>query len=346
MERISEAEIFKEIQTRISKLDKWPNIVESFPLTIGEVVRDYTRIPADASDIFYHYTTHAGLKGILRSGGLRATYRRRMNDAWEFDYARNVVYETLNKVGKRYDFPNVAQSLITYTRKNLEKFLSETTELSSAYCACLTVSPDHPGQWETYAEGGNGFAVGFNLRHFLNVQIPAVIMGKPYVFCAPVIYTERDQRDLVVRLVEAGICDLQTFADNCSQRSEDLTALRDRVTQEIVIHLLTLIDFIKAPAYSSEREMRLILDPNDGTLKAPNIQYFEREGEAIPFVFIDLCNPDARRLPLAEIKVGPKASFPEERAFLYDMLDEHGYGNNFGDRPRITQSLVAKVGRL
>ncbi len=327
-------------------MGKWPNIVESFPLTIGEVVRDYTKIPTGASDIFYHYTTHAGLKGILRSGGLRATYRMRMNDPGEFAYARNVVYEALNEVGRRKNFPKVAQSLITCTRKNLEKFLSDTTELSSAYCVCLTVSPDHPGQWETYAEGGNGFAIGFNLRHFLNVQIPAVTMGKPYVFCAPVIYAERGQCDLVVRMVEAGICDLQIFADNCSQQSEELTALRDRVTQEIVIHLLTLINFIKAPAYSSEREMRLILEPNDGTLKAPNIQYVERDGEAIPFVFFDLCNPDTRRLPLAEIKVGPKTSFPEERTFLYDLLDELGYGNNFADRPQITQSLVAKVERF
>ncbi len=327
-------------------MDTWSKIVESFPLTVAEVFRQYKRIPADASDIFYHYTTHAGLKGILRSGGLRATYRFRMNDAGEFDYARNVVYDALNEVGRRHDLPNVAQSLITYTRKNLDKFLNDTTEMSSAYCACLTVSPDHPGQWETYAENGKGFSIGFNLRQFLNVQIPAVTRGKPYVFCAPVTYTERDQRDLVGRSVEAGTCDLQTFADKCSQQSEDITALRDLVTKEIVVHLLTFIDFIKAPAYSSEREMRLILDPNDGTLKASNIQYYERGNESIPFIFIDLRNPKTRRLPLAEIKIGPKSSFPEEKAFLEDLLDELGYGSNYGDRPRITQSLIAMDDRL
>jgi hypothetical protein len=193
-----------------------------------------------------------------------------------------------------------------------------------------------------YAEGGNGFAIGFNLRHLLNVQIPAVKMGIPYVYCAPIIYKERDQRDLVMRLVEAGISDLQTFAAKCSQQPEDLTALRDRVTQEIVIQLLTLIDFIKAPTYSSERELRLFLDPNSGTLKATNIQYFERKGEVIPFVFIDFRNPDTRRLPLAEIKVGPKATFPVESAFLNNLLDELGYDKNIGNWPRITQSLIAK----
>ncbi len=110
----------------------WPKIVESFPLTVGQVFQQYLRLPADASDIFYHYTTHAGLEGILRSGGFRATNRMEMNDDGEFDYARNVVYEALDEVSKRRDLSNVVHSLTTYTRKNLDQFLSDTTEMSSA----------------------------------------------------------------------------------------------------------------------------------------------------------------------------------------------------------------------
>jgi Protein of unknown function (DUF2971) len=317
----------------------WPKIVESFPLTVGQVFRQYTMTPPDASAIFYHYTTHAGLKGILRSGGLRATYRMGMDDVGEFKYARNIVFDALTEVGKRNDLPKVAQSLITYTSKNLEKFLSDTTETSSAYCACLTVSPNHPEQWDTYAELGRGFAIGFNMSLLLTMQVPAVQKGKAFIFCAPVTYNERDQYDLVWRLVKAGICDLQTFTATCSQKSEDLTALRNRVTREIVAHLLSLIDFIKNPIYKSEREIRLILDPNDGTLNAPYIQRYERDKKSIPFIFMDLRNPKTSRLPLAEVKVGPKASFPEEKAFIADLLDELGYGTNFEDRPRITQSF-------
>jgi len=324
----------------------WPKIIESFPVTVGQVFRQYTRIPADASDIFYHYTTHAGLNGILRSGGFQATYRMRMNDTGEFEYARNVVYGALDEVSGRYDLPNVIQSLVTYTTKNLDKFLSDTTEISSAYCACLTFSPDPPEQWETYADQGRGFAIGLNLRQFLNMQVPAVQRRQPFVFCAPVTYNQRDQRDLVWHLLEAGICDLQTFSATCSQQSDHLTAFRDRVTQEIVVHLLTLMDFIKAPIYKSEREMRLILDPNDGTLKALHGQYYERNNKSMPFIFMDLRNPETSRLPLAEIKVGPKASFHAEKNFLEGLLDELGYGSNYEDRPRITRSLLGTVDRL
>ena len=311
-------------------------IIESFPLTVGQVIQQYTRIPADASDVFYHFTTHAGVKGILRSGGFRATHRMGMNDAGEFDYARNVIYKALNEISRRRDLPNVAQSLVTYTRKNLDQLLKDTTEMSSAYCACLSVIPDHPKQWETYAESGRGFAIGFNLLKILRNQLDERQMGNPYILCAPVIYNESDQHNVVWRLVKAGIDDLQTFATRYPQQTEHLTALRDRVTQEIVVHLLSLIDFIKAPTYESEREMRLILDPNDGTLKALPIQHYQRDNESIPFIFMDLRDPKTRRLPLAEINVGPNASFPEEKAFLEGLLDELGYGNDYGDRPRIS----------
>ncbi len=321
-------------------MDPWSKIIKSFPLTVAQIAQQYMRKPTDASDIFYHYTTHAGLKGILGSGGLRATYRKRMNDAGEFDYARNVVYETLNEIGKRHDLPNVCQGLVTYIHKNLDKFLNETTEMSSAYCACLTVSPDHPKQWETYAELGKGFAIGFNLLQLLKRQVATDQRKEPFSWCAPVIYNEQNHYDLVWRLVGAGIHDLQTFAATCSQQSEHLTALRDRVTKEIFLHLFTLINFIKAPTYTSEREMRLFLDLNDGTLKAPYIQHYQRDNESIPFIFMDLRNPRTSRLPLAEIKVGPRASFPEEKTFLEALLDELGYGSNYRDWPLITQSSL------
>jgi len=297
-------------------------IVDEFPLTTGEVFNKYIKLPTDATNTFYHYTTHKGVKGILKSGGLRATYRMKMNDKNEFDYARNIIYRSLEKTGRRNDFPNVAYNLIEYTHKYLDEFLSNSFELSTSYCACLTVSRDHPKQWELYAENGKGFAIGFNLHQFLNQQISAVKNGKPFVFCAPVNYSESAQYDIVTNLVEAGIKDLQTFADQHSKRAYELTALRDRITKKIVVQLLTLIDFIKAPIYSSEREIRLILDSNDGTIKSHNMQYYECSNEKIPFVFIDFCNQKTVQIPLVEIVVGPKTSIDIEKPFLENLLNE------------------------
>jgi len=325
---------------------RWSKIVESFPLAVGQIFQQYTKIPANLSGILYHYTTHEGMKGILRSGGFRATYRMRMNDPGEFEYARNLIFETLNQIGSRQDLSPVVQSLTAYTHKNLEKFLKDSSEMGRAYCVCLSVASDHPKQWETYAERGKGFALGINLFNFLYNQRHSVVGGKQFVFCAPVIYKKDDQRNLVLRLLEAGFHDMRVFSDKFPQRPEDLTALRNRVTQEIVVQLTSLIDFMKAPSFSSEHEFRLILDPNDGTLMACNVQHYKSGEQIIPFVFIDLRDSDTKRLPLAEIKVGPNASFREEKLFVEDLLNELCYGVTNRDRPEITQSLATIGGGL
>jgi len=318
----------------------FPKIVESFPLTIVQISQKYNQLPTNAMDVCYHYTNHNGLEGILRSGEIRATYRLQMNDLGEFEYAKNIIYRTLQEIEKIKNLPPVALSLTEYTRKNLDNLISNSINRYTSYCACFTFSSDHIGQWTTYAEDGKGFAIGFNIYQFMVLQNRKTEKGEPCAQCNPVIYNEINQSDLVWSLFEAGLNDLQTFADNCSKNPLHLTALRDRITEEIISILLIRIDFIKAPEYKSEQEMRLILCPNDDTLHALNIQYYERDNQKIPFIVIDLRNPDTGRLFLEEIKVGPNAQFHEEEEYLENLLDELGYGNNFEDRPRIVKSLL------
>lgn len=180
--------------------------------------------------------------------------------------------------------------------------------------------------WETYANEGKGFALGIDYVHLLRKQQRRCVeSGEPFLFCAPVTYSPSRQRELVPRLVQTGIGDMQAFLRECSESSEDLTALRDRVTLEIVSYLFTMMDFFKAPKYSSEREMRVFLDANDGSLRAANIQYYQSGGNRIPYVFLDFRDRLTGRLPLAEIKVGPNALLTEEKEFLKDLLHELGY---------------------
>ena len=141
--------------------------------------------------------------------------------------------------------------------------------------------------------------------------------------------------------MDAGVYDLESFGNSCSQVAEEVTALRDRITLEIVVHLLVLIGFIKDPSYSGEREIRLMLNSNDGTLNAANVEDYKRGNESIPFTFLDLRSKNTGRLPLAEIRLGPKASFPEEKAFLESFLDDLGYGSSHEDRPRVIGSALS-----
>ena len=321
-------------------MSEYPRIVESFPLTVHQVCQPGRLIPVDSSTIYYHYTTRAGLEGILRDGGLRASYRMRMNDQGEFDYAKKVIYEALDEAASNKDLPGYVQSMIECTGIYLEKLLTDSPESSDAYCACLTVSSDHLGQWERYAEKGNGYAIGFDLNRILNQQKTEVCTKKQFTYFSPVIYKKDDQIQLVKDYIHAGISDRRAFFKEYPNHSEYLNAMDRRITIEIITGLFVISDFIKNQDYESERELRILLDPNDGTLNASNIQHCKHDNDLIPYLFFDLRNPNIGRIPLSEIKIGPKASFSEEKIFLDNLLDELGYGNNFEDRPRIIQSEI------
>lgn len=318
------------------------NIVDAFPLKhIEEASLRFRTLPVNTTAVYYHYTTRTGLEGILRDGGLRASYRMAMNDPAEYKYARDLVFDTLNVVGSHNEPSDVVQSLTTYARKNLQNMLSDSADRSDAYCACLSFSSDSRTQWHTYAENGNGFAIGFDLYRILQRSVFDHMKGKPYIYCGPVIYSERKQHGIVEELVRAGIRDLQAFADTCSNRSLDLTAARDKITFEIVLHLFVLINFIKAPQYYSEREMRLFLVPNKGKLEATNIQYYQTIETSVPFIFVNLCDPITNRLPIADIMVGPGGVFAEKKRIVESLLDELGYGSHYEDRPEVTRTKLA-----
>lgn len=313
----------------------------AFPLYVDRVYLRYTRIPRDTPAVFYHYTTRQGFEGILRSGGLRASYRLNMNDPSEFQHAQELVDETLADVTKCRNAPRAAHSLSHYARLNIKRCLRESVEVSRAFCACLTLSSDHSGQWERYADKGRGFGLGIDILGFLQSQVPAVRNGHPFIFGNLILYDQKLQRSFVRDLVQVGINDLIRFGEQVSQDSEALTGLRDRILRSIIIQLLSSIDFLKSPEYQSEREFRLFLDPNDGTLKAKNLQYYKRGNDSIPFVFLDMRNPYTKRLMLNDIKIGPKWDFAEELPFVENLLDDLGYGSGgFADRPNITHSGI------
>lgn len=308
--------------------------VDTYPLTLSKVYKEYIQIPVNAGDVFYHYTGRGGLEGILRSGGLRASHRHRMNDPGEFQYAKTLVFDELDFV-KGLDSCPIRNSVATYTKLNLQKILLESDELSRSYCACLTVSQDHARQWNTYAESGRGFSLGFNLHTLLLNKTSSVAQKLPFLYCAPVCYSPLRQRGLVRKLVDSGLDDIHRFAGEFPDRMDLITALRNRVTQEIVVHLCTLIDFIKSPNYACEEEFRLLEDSNNDTLWVKHLEHFNRGGELIPYVMYDLRNSEGL-LPLEEIKIGPNADFQQEESFVVDLLNTLGYANSM---PRLVRAL-------
>ncbi|HET8798761.1 MAG TPA: hypothetical protein VFO89_13795, partial [Thermoanaerobaculia bacterium] len=79
----------------------------SFPLFLPDalaLLERVTRKPPLPSNL-YHYTTADGLRGILTHGHIWATNVRYMNDRSELTYAREVVFDELNRAVASCDHP-------------------------------------------------------------------------------------------------------------------------------------------------------------------------------------------------------------------------------------------------
>lgn len=315
---------------------------ETFPLTVETAWKGFFQIPLDSSYILYHYTSYAGLEGILRSNGIWASHRFSMNDEQEFSYAQGVIRQVLREVSLDHTLPNVAGRLVKWILINLDNFFRDSAKYCSAYCACLSISRDHEGQWQRYSGSGIGVSVGFNVCKINNTQIVRMAKGQPYLFPYPVLYEPPRQREVILRHIECAIHDLKAFSMMCSSKSRDLTALYHRLTQAMVVQMMVCADYIKHPDYASEREMRVIMSQNDGTIEAKDVRHYMRGDECVPYLFFDLKEPITGRLPIKEIIVGPNAPFRESFRIVEGLLDELNYGSGgFADRPEIVRSAIA-----
>lgn len=317
-----------------------PASIQTFPVTVREAIQEFARIPLGATGVLYHYTTRAGLEGILRDGGLRATYRGRMNDRQEFTYARQVIDEVFNEIRERPEIPSVTMRLMDECLVNLDHNPSDSHYSVRAFCSCLTVCRDQESQWRAYAEQGKGFALGLDLFEMARIQKVQLENGLPWMIAMPVLYDRDSQRDLIGGIVERAISDMKRFKANFSTKAEDLTIFYRRILHAAVTILVTCIDFVKHPKWEVEREVRIVSDPNDGTFDVRGVQY--RGGYGVPFLFHDLRDPATGRLPLNEISIGPNSISPDDISFVEELLSKLTLGGVGGVRPRIVKSSLSR----
>jgi hypothetical protein len=101
--------------------------------------------------LLYHYTTVAGLEGIIRSKSIRASDYRFLNDATEFRYGLNIFERALSS--SRLNFCAEIMELIN-------RFLS-AKESFSVFIAAFSEQPDLLSQWRGY-NSARGYSIGLN----------------------------------------------------------------------------------------------------------------------------------------------------------------------------------------
>jgi len=249
--------------------------------------------PPNPPAILYHYTDFAGLRGILASDRLWATYNRVLNDFTEQDHALRVLSAALNRFGKYTGA--VAVDLLNKLPQKLR------------FVACFCESDDLLSMWRSYAGDGGGYCLGFDYEGLRDTGFLNMRVGSSFPLLARVSYGDVPR-------------DILTYLKASVAYTKATTNTLDALVETISPFFPSMI---KDKAFSEEREWRKIaLDP-----PVEWIQFRSGHANIKPYVELACVHAFSNfKLPLVSLTYGPtlrREDHPEE--ILGWMLEKYGY---------------------
>ena len=221
---------------------------DSEPLRM-RLTADERRSLLRAPPVLYHYCSSASLISILQSRRFWAGDARQMNDAQELVYARKVAARVAARLiaDDGYGYGEAGEAL-------LQSLASESYnywEWDRYFIVCFSEHSDQLSQWRAYADDGLGYAIGIrSSAHFSAGGPRPVVLER-------VIYDPTEQDALVESIIGAAVGE----ADH-------------RGTDNFLSGLWEILAIIKNPAFSEEKEWRLI------------VQDWRGDGSGPPFRFV------------------------------------------------------------
>lgn len=203
----------------------------------------YSQVP---SVPLAHYTSAAGLTGVLTSKSLWATHIRFLNDSKEFVHAVSLAREFLQE--RRRRFAGVETGLLT------DALLARVDAMpGNTWIASFSEDGDRLSQWRGYCPAG-GYVINFRAQRLIDLA------SQQQFILARCTYSRDEQASLVESLLDATY---ENFVDYRAPPPNDgLIADENRVgyfcAQWFFPKMLRLGSVMKDPAFREEKEWRLI----------------------------------------------------------------------------------------
>jgi hypothetical protein len=237
-----------------------------------------------------HYTDFWGLKGILETGTLWATYTQTLNDDSEIEYGLNVVREYV----KQFPDRDTGVRLLTAIERTSER----------TFACCFCERSDLLSMWLTYAKRGGGYCLEFEGNHgLLASSFPPFPVRLPFKMSYGTL------------LPEAVRCMLQ-YACQFAQPGEIEACVSASWMKKLAMRF-------KHPAFRHEQEWRIVIpDP-------PVLAMRFRAGDADVKPYIELlpvAPEGSRKLPLRRVVFGP--TLRQDKVIVETlglMLEQYGY---------------------
>jgi hypothetical protein len=256
----------------------------------------------------YHFTTLAGMRGILESRSLWVTLATAARDSTEIAYALSRARELLSQPARTPDpsFWSEVIELLNVENSALVSMLGWKTYLLS-----FRTNADGSGHWKEYGDSGKGAALAFGMK-------PLAVPGLLFL---PVIYDPAQQDRLLGDFAEAVAAQVANLSRHWPFK--EFIALSRLSIHLAALGFWTLAPLIKAPKFSDEQEWRLIVvDAEHAEVrheKNLSSETFHRQwaGRDVPYRILRY---DA--LPLLGIELGANAPIAADDSALVQLVRE------------------------
>ncbi len=247
-------------------------------------------------EVLYHYTTQAGLLGIIKCKEIWATHTQYLNDRREYLHAVDLVRQEIEVVSAIDDASKLALDEMTEGLAGIE---------SMNVCVCsFSEVKDSLSQWRAYGGGTSGFAIGLSGKFLANV------VNAQHFYLVPCLYTPKDQARLVKALVEEVL--LENVERGGQSEKHHLPP-----GGNLCAYLHRYAPILKDAAFAEEKEWRVI----SGPLSCKFERFDYRQGNSILIPYYRLPLTDVKgRLEVHEVVVGPTPHAAQSQASVRSFL--------------------------
>jgi hypothetical protein len=200
---------------------------------------------SDPKRTLYHYTTAAGLHGIVSQKNLRLTHTRHLNDETEGLHGAQAVDKALDILVKR--LPN--SDLVRVLSDSIKTAISQKQIQveGGTFVGCFSTEGDSLPQWRGYGRNDSAFSLAFDAGELLKLA-SASWGGRCWLL--PIEY---DEDIFVSKMTQALAIASQEFDEHKKLESGQ------NLLSSLVMHLANYGSALKHPAFREEREWRLIV---------------------------------------------------------------------------------------
>jgi DUF2971 family protein len=194
----------------------------------------------------WHYTDAAGLIGIIQSGKIWCTQVSCLNDSLEERYFGDLVHAYV----KMLQASNTNLTHGVLLRAADEAIATQDVAPVGTFVACFSEVGDDLGQWRGYGGGQCGYALGFRVDGVLEA-----LKVRPSAFFLPTHYEHARHQFLVADVVRMA---LEYFKQGVQRRLPDIERWAREFIIAFAMELGPFASIIKHPAFSSEKERRIV----------------------------------------------------------------------------------------